>query len=339
MYSGLSAALLAATALAAPIKIGCIGDSITAGVCGGNGGCVLGHLRRPLPCRGSAAPAHSPPLPHRPNSYPTILQGLLGAGYAVTNLGNSGKTMLKYGEPGDSSYWNQSTWPAAQALNADVYTILLGTNDAKNGGASLNWFPCVSANGWQDCSWVGGDNYTADYLDMIGILKRQPAQPRVFIMQPTPLYKQNVFGCMNQTVTNFVLPRLLPTIMSASAAEPQIIDLFDALGGAGLTQPNITSDSCHPRHAGYVEMAQVIYKVLSKTIAEAGWPAYTPATEEQMCVAGRAGLRGRAGVQFAAHTVAPPRVPPPLLPLRPHAVARPFPGPSGTPSTRLTTTE
>jgi hypothetical protein len=174
----------------------------------------------------------------------------------------------------------------------------------------LNWFPCVSANGWQDCSWVGGDNYTADYLDMIAILKSQPAKPRVFLMQPTPLYKQNIFGCMNQTVTNFVLPRLLPTIRDASAAEPQIIDLFDALGGAGLTQPNITCDGCHPRHAGYEEMAQTIYKVLSKTIAEAGWPAFSPASEEQMCVPGARGC-ARAECGCGSHDSVASRPPPP----------------------------
>ena len=116
---------------------------------------------------------------------------------------------------------------------------------------------------------------------MISILKAQPAKPRVFIMQPTPLYRPNVYD-MNQTVINFVLPRLLPTVMQASAAEPVIIDLFNALGGAGLTQPNITCDGCHPHQAGYVEMASAIYKVLSKTIEEEGWPGYTPATEEQM---------------------------------------------------------
>jgi acyl-CoA thioesterase-1 len=91
-------ALCSALSLAAPqIKIGAIGDSITFGICGGDGG------------------------------YPTILQGLLGGAYSVKNFGNSGKTQLKYGQPGDSAYWNQTTWPAAQAFNADIYTILLGT--------------------------------------------------------------------------------------------------------------------------------------------------------------------------------------------------------------------
>ena len=94
----LLSALCAAPALAAPtIKIANVGDSITFGVCGSNGG------------------------------YPTLLQGLLGGAYQVRNFGNSGKTMLRYGEPGDSAYWNQTTWAAAQAFNADIYTILLGT--------------------------------------------------------------------------------------------------------------------------------------------------------------------------------------------------------------------
>ena len=245
------AALLAARADAV-VKIGMIGDSITAGVCGQNGG------------------------------YPTLVQGLLGANYKVTNFGNSGKTMLKYGQPGDSSYWNQTTWPAAQADDSDIYTILLGTNDAKNGPGAYNWFPCNSTDGWHDCAWVDGDDYRIDYLEMIATLKAQPARPRVFVMQPTPLYAQMVFGQMNQTVTNFVLPRLLPTIVAASDAEPAIIDTFNALGGANLTKPGITCDGCHPTQAGYTLMANAIYAVLKDYIDRAGLPGFKPASRAQL---------------------------------------------------------
>ncbi len=37
-----------------------------------------------------------------------------------------------------------------QAYDADIYTIMLGTNDAK----VFNWFPCTG--GVSNCSWVAG---------------------------------------------------------------------------------------------------------------------------------------------------------------------------------------
>jgi len=103
------------------IRVSCVGDSITAGVCGQNGG------------------------------YPTLLQGLLGSGYLVQNFGNSGKTMLKKGlcgppPSGDCSYWDTPTYPAAMASNPDIVTIMLGTNDAKE----FNWFNASTGNYTQD---------------------------------------------------------------------------------------------------------------------------------------------------------------------------------------------
>ncbi len=56
------------------IKVATVGDSITAGVCSSGG----------------------------PHTYPSQLQDLLGDGYAVTNLGACGSTMLKHG---NSPYW------------------------------------------------------------------------------------------------------------------------------------------------------------------------------------------------------------------------------------------
>ena len=66
---------------------------------------------------------------------------------------------------------------------------------------------------------------------------------------------------MNKTVINGVLPWLLPQIASGSAAEPAVIDLFDALGGKNLSQPGITCDGCHPVDKGYIEMGNAIYAV------------------------------------------------------------------------------
>lgn len=53
-----------------------------------------------------------------------------------------------------------------------------------------------------------------------------------------------------------MFPELLPQLAVASGADG-VIDVFDALGGAGLSQPGITCDGCHPVDAGYVEVASV----------------------------------------------------------------------------------
>lgn len=46
------------------------------------------------------------------------------------------------------------------------------------------------------------------------------------------------------------------------SATSQVIDIFAALGGANLTQPNITCDGCHPVDAGYIEIAQTMAPIM-----------------------------------------------------------------------------
>jgi lysophospholipase L1-like esterase len=58
-------AAAAAAAASAAVRVSCVGDSITAGVCASNSS----------------------------TNYPAVLQRLLGDSYTVGNYGNSGKTM------------------------------------------------------------------------------------------------------------------------------------------------------------------------------------------------------------------------------------------------------
>ena len=84
---------------AEPIKIACVGDSITQGV-GAKSGL----------------------------SYPAQLQALLGDGYQVGNFGVSGRTLLK---KGDFPYWKEKKYQAALAMEPAIVIIMLGTNDTK----------------------------------------------------------------------------------------------------------------------------------------------------------------------------------------------------------------
>ena len=83
----------------APVKVACIGDSITEGAGADKG-----------------------------KSYPSQLQALLGDQWKVGNYGVSGRTLLK---KGDFPYWNEAKYQAALKSEPDAVIIMLGTNDTK----------------------------------------------------------------------------------------------------------------------------------------------------------------------------------------------------------------
>lgn len=84
---------------AEPIKVACVGDSITQGAGASKG-----------------------------KSYPSQLQELLGEKYKVGNYGVSGRTLLR---KGDAPYWKEKAYQNALGMNPDIVVIMLGTNDTK----------------------------------------------------------------------------------------------------------------------------------------------------------------------------------------------------------------
>jgi lysophospholipase L1-like esterase len=83
----------------APVRVACIGDSITQGAGAAKG-----------------------------KSYPAQLQELLGSSWEVGNFGVSGRTLLK---KGDFPYWKEKAYQKALGFNPDAVIIMLGTNDTK----------------------------------------------------------------------------------------------------------------------------------------------------------------------------------------------------------------
>src|SRR5438270_834071 len=81
-----------------PIKVACVGDSIT---------------------QGSGL---------QENTYPLQLQRMLGSNYEVRNFGVGGATLL---EQGDKPYIQQKLYQDSLAFQPDVVVIMLGTNDSK----------------------------------------------------------------------------------------------------------------------------------------------------------------------------------------------------------------
>jgi len=82
-----------------PIKLACVGDSITAGVGAGRG-----------------------------RSWPDQVRGMLGEKWNVKNFGVSAKTLMN---SGDGPYQKVGAFKAAKDFAPDVVVIMLGTNDTK----------------------------------------------------------------------------------------------------------------------------------------------------------------------------------------------------------------
>ena len=88
-----------------PVRIACVGDSITYGYA----------------CSNQAT-----------QSYPAQLQKLLGDGYIIRNFGVNSATMLKNG---NKPYWKQSAYSESMSSEPDIVLLMLGTNDSK----TVNW--------------------------------------------------------------------------------------------------------------------------------------------------------------------------------------------------------
>ena len=199
-------ACIASALHAADLKVACVGNSITAGMG------VASNL-----------------------NYPTKLDGILGTGYAVTNYGNSGKTMLR---DVNDAYWKQPEFAKVFADKPDIIVIELGTNDSK------------------DYIWpYNKQNFKRDYKAMIDTFRTISSKPSIWItLQPRA---NNIsWGMPDTTIALRVNPLIREVALEKATA---LIDLRTGFNG----HPEwYQSDSVHPNAAGANGMATIIGAVL-----------------------------------------------------------------------------
>ncbi len=172
-------------------------------------------------------------------SYPAVLGGLLGSGYTVGNFGHSGTTML---HQGDFPYINVAEYPNSDAFAPDIVVIMLGTNDSKSQ------------------NWQYKDQFAADDLALIRHYQALPSHPLVFSCTDCPVYSTGNYGITEPIVHGEVIPLILST--AASAPVP-VIDIYAAMSGIPLDFP----DNVHPNDAGYMLLAQAVYRAIHPPVA------------------------------------------------------------------------
>ncbi|MEY8428068.1 GDSL-type esterase/lipase family protein [Lachnospiraceae bacterium 46-15] len=151
-----------------PIRVACVGDSLTFGY-------------------SSANPEF--------HSYPAQLQNLLGDGYEVRNYGKTSYTLMK---SGDLSYWNTPEYTNSKAYNPDIVILMLGINDSKNTQESPNW---TTKNGV-----TPQEAFLSDLKEMIQNYQNLASHPTVYVGLAHRLPAEFVMGLNNTVLEKEIVP-------------------------------------------------------------------------------------------------------------------------------------
>jgi lysophospholipase L1-like esterase len=166
-------------------------------------------------------------------AYVSALQTALGKQWEVTNLGNSGATLLK---KGDKPYSRLPQFAQAIQLKPDVVTIMLGTNDSKPG------------------NWTNKAEFEVDYKSMIDDLKKANRKVVIYCCVPPPAGGNK--WSINGTVIKDEVGPLVRKVAKDTGC--YVIDLQEPLTGK-----NVIPDGVHPNVDGHKLIAASIYQALT----------------------------------------------------------------------------
>jgi acyl-CoA thioesterase I len=196
--AGLLALASLVSALASPVRVACVGDSITWG---------FGISNR------------------QSDSYPAQLGGRLGTNWDVRNFGVNGATLL---HQGDRPYVKQAAYTRVLAFKPDVVVIDFGANDSKHpGDGSLDADKAIN-------NWQYKTNFVPDYGEMIAAFRQANPQTRIFICLPTPDYPGR-WGINDKTIRVEMIPMIKRVAKESDVA---VIDLYTALSGQAELFPD-----------------------------------------------------------------------------------------------------
>jgi acyl-CoA thioesterase I len=190
------------------IKVACVGDSITYGM-----GVLFNHRSK--------------------NSYPALLQSMLGDEYQVLNYGVTNRTLQN---SGDAPYTKEKQYASSHEINPDIVIIMLGTNDSK----PKNW---------------NAANYEKELKEFADSYKSLPSHPQVYLVKPCAAFdnKMNIDKSVIQNQIVDIINRV------ADSEGLETIDVFSAT----KDHPEYFHDGVHPDAAGNKVFAKIVYASLT----------------------------------------------------------------------------
>ena len=171
------------------------------------------------------------------NSYPSVLQRLLGKGYKVGNFGHSGATLLSKGH---RPYIQQEEYQKALAFAGDIVVIHLGINDTD----PRNW-----PNHRND--------FVKDYLTLISSFKKANPKARIVIARMSPLSHRHPRFESGTRDWHAEIQQAIALI--AQQTNAQLIDFHEPL----YHFPQMLPDAVHPNTQGAAILAQVVFGAIT----------------------------------------------------------------------------
>ena len=177
-------------------------------------------------------------------SYPAILSQLVPETWQVLNYGLSGRTLL---DEGDTPYRKEKYYYQSLKERADIYIIMLGTNDSK----PYNWEE-------------NKDLYQEELVEMIRGYQYLPDKPEVIVLQPPKCFpeaegKEIVYDISDDVVKDGVYHAVQK---AAEVCGVKCLDLYR------LTENHAEyfQDGVHPNALGNQKIASYLFENLQSIL-------------------------------------------------------------------------
>lgn len=195
---------------AAPIRVACVGNSVTYGAGVEN---------------------------RETNSYPAVLQRLLGSDYQVENFGRSGATLLTKGH---NPYVKTKEFAAAVAMKPDVAVIHLGLNDTDPRN-----YPRFR------------EQFIPDYMALIDTFRKANPAVRIIIARMSPIFHTHPRFKAGTHDWYKLIQKDIERV--AQIASVELIDFQELL----YNHPNLMPDALHPNAEGAKILANRVYSAIT----------------------------------------------------------------------------
>lgn len=169
-------------------------------------------------------------------SYPAYLQKKLGRGYRVINYGLYGRTLLDYGK---YPYIKEEEYQKGLEEKADIYIIMLGTNDSK-------------------ISMWNAQDYQEQLGQMIEGYRRVNREAEIYILQPPRCFPDEETGKIKYSIRNDIIEGEIHESIAVTGKKygVTVIDIYH------LTEKHSEwfVDGVHPNEKGNEAIADCVYK-------------------------------------------------------------------------------